>query len=172
MQIRTALLIVASASMTAAAQDVPPTPLDSNTSASAEQAAVKYALDSAGIRGGRLVLNPLMAVMAAAPGLGRDLRPTWRTDRLATFLKASSRERDKAVSCASNTSMGPRCDLVDADRYITASEPRFDGGLATVTVTIEEPGERGLLNFRTYNIVMTNTVNGWKVMKIEKLERS
>jgi hypothetical protein len=165
------LMVVASASVVGA-QDVPPTPLDSNTSASAEQAAVRYALDSAGIRGGRLVLNPLLAPMAAAPGRGSDLRPIWRTDRLATFLKASSRERDKAISCASNTSMGPRCDLIDADRYITASEPRFDGGLATVTVTIEEPGERGLITYRTFNIVMTNTSNGWKVMKFEKLERS
>jgi hypothetical protein len=162
------LLVVAGASV-AGAQDVPPTALDSNTSASAEQAAVKYALDTAGVRGGKLVLNPLLAPMAAAPGRGSDLRPVWRTDRLATFLKASSRERDKAISCASNTSMGPRCDLIDADRYVTSSEPRFDGGLATVTVTIEERGQRGEIAYRTYNIVMTNTSNGWKVMKMELL---
>jgi hypothetical protein len=169
MQIKAALLILAGASVALRAQDVAPTALDSNTTASAEQAAVKYALDSAGVHGGKLVVDPLLAPMTMAPGRGSDLRPVWRTDLLAAFLKASSRERDKAISCASNTSLGPRCDLIDADRYITASEPRFDGGLATVTVTIEERGPRGAIDYRTYNIVMTNTSNGWKVMKMELL---
>lgn len=169
MQITAALLIVAGASVALGAQDVAPTRLDSNTTASAEQAAVKYALDSAGVKGGKLVIDPLLAPMTMAPGRGNDLRPVWRTDRLASVLKASSRERDKTVSCASNTSMGPRCDLIQADAYVTASEPRFDGGLATVTVTIEQRGARGAIDYRTYNIVMTNTSNGWKVMKMELL---
>ena len=165
------LIVVAGASV-AGAQDVPPTRLDSNTTASAEQAAVKYALDSAGVQGGRLVLNPLQSAMAAAAGRGLDLRPIWRNDRLATFLKAPSRERDKAISCASNSSMGPRCDMIDADSYITVSEPRFDGGLGTVTVSIEQPGPSGKILIRTYNVVMANTSNGWKVMKMELLDRS
>ena len=164
-----ALLILAGASM-AVAQDVPPTPLDSNTSASAEQAAIRYALDSVAANGsGRVVINPMIAPNAAAPGRGEALRPIWRTDKLAAFLKAPSRMRDSVINCASRTSLGPRCDFLDADSYVTASDPRFDGGLATVTVTIEQRGSRGLIYYRTYNIVMTNTSNGWKVMKFELL---
>lgn len=169
MVIKAALLILAGASV-AAAQSVQPTPLDSNTSMSAEQAAVRIALDS--IHLGRpirtVVINPLLAPMGSAPGSGQDLRPVWRTDRLAAFLKATSRERDKVISCASATSMGPRCDLLDADVYVTASEPRFDGGLATVTVTMEARGQRGLF-YETLNIVLTNTSAGWKVLKVEQL---
>ena len=166
---KAALLILASASV-AMAQDVPPTPLDSNTSASAEQAAVKYALDSAAaVRGGRIVISPVLAINAMAPGRDGALRPVWRTDRLGAFLKAPSLPRDSVISCASRTSLGPRCDFINADTFVTASDPRFDGGLATVTVTVEQPGARGGVYYRTYNIVMTNTSNGWKVVKMELL---
>lgn len=38
-----------------------------------------------------------------------------------------------------------------------------------MTVAIEEEGDRGAINYRTFNIGMSNTSNGWKVMKMEKL---
>jgi hypothetical protein len=168
MQIKTALLILASASV-AAAQDVPQTPLDSNTMASAEQAALRFALDSAGVKPGRIVVSPNVAINATAPGRGDALRPIWRTDRLAGYLKATSKVRDSVISCASRTSMGPRCDFIGADTFVTLSEPRFDGGLATVTITIEQPGARGGIHYRTYNVVMSNTSAGWKMLKMELL---
>jgi hypothetical protein len=176
MYIKAALLILASASVVMA-QDVPPTPLDSNTVMSAEQAAVRIALDSSFIRAGTAIaLNPLMIPVGATsrvePVVELPLRPVTRTDKLAAFLKASTQERAKVISCASSTSMGPRCDVVGADAYVSASNPRFDGGLATVTVTIEAQGTRGSLAYETMNIVMANTNNGWKVMKFERLGRS
>lgn len=174
MQIRTALLILAGASVALGAQDVPPTPLDSNTVMSAEQAAVRFALDSSRIRPGKmLVVNPMVVPTGGATeGEGLALRPVWRTDRLAAFLKVPARVRDSVVSCSSRTSMGPRCDLIGADGYVSSSEPRFDGGLATVTVTIEAQGTRGVLASETLNVVMANTSAGWKLLKLERLDRA
>ena len=177
---RAAFFILASASMigvTAGAQDVPPTTLDSSTVMSAEQAAVRIALDSSFIRAGNAIaINPLLIPTGVAgvidPAVQLPLRPPVRTDRLATFLKATMQERDKVISCATKTSMGPRCDVVGADAYVSASNPRFDGGLATVTVTIEAQGTRGSLAFETINVVMANTNAGWKAMRVERLGRS
>ena len=172
MQIRTALLILAGASVVAQAQDVPPTRLDSNTIMTAEQAAVRFALDSSHIRPGKMiVVNPMVVPTGGGTEAGEamSLRPVWRTDRLAAFLKVPARFRDSVVTCASRTSMGPRCDLIGADAYVSSSEPRFDGGLATVTVTIEAQGTRGTLAQETLNVVMVNTATGWKVLRLERL---
>ena len=171
MHLKTALLILAGASMAAQAQDVPPTRLDSNTVMTAEQAAVRFALDSSRIRPGRMiVVNPMVVPTGGATiGEGLALRPVWTTDRLAAFLKVPARFRDSVVTCSSRTNMGPRCDLVGADAYVSSSEPRFDGGLATVTVTIEAQGTRGTLAQETLNVVMVNTGAGWKVMRLNRI---
>jgi hypothetical protein len=174
MYIKTALLFLAGASV-AAAQDVPPTPFDSSTLMSAEQAAVKIALDSSFIRTGpTLALNPMLIPTGGVLKEGEvtTLRAVTRTDSLAAFIKATVKQRDSVIKCASRTSMGPRCDVVGADAYISASQPRFDGGLGTVTVTIEAPGTRGALASETLNIVMANTSAGWKPMRVERLGRS
>lgn len=173
---RAAFLVLASASM-AMAQDVPPTPLDSNTVMSAEQAAVRIALDSSFIRpGSAIALNPLLIPTGVAgavdPTVQLSLRPATRTDRLAAYVKATPQERGKVISCSSASSMGPRCDVIGADAYVSAANPRFDGGLATVTVTIEAQGTRGSLAFETLNVVMANTNAGWKPMRVERLGRS
>ena len=167
MYLKTAFLILAGASV-AGAQDAPSTPFDSNTIMRAEQAAVRFALGSDS-KPARIVVDLRVAHNATAPGRGTTVRPVWRTDSLAGFLKGTSRERDKVITCASRTSMGPRCDLIDADIFVTVSEPRFDGGLATVTVTIERKGARGQIDYETLNIVMANTSAGWKLMKKEQL---
>lgn len=174
MQIKTALLILAGASVTVGAQDVPPTRLDSNTVMTAEQAAVRFALDSSRIRPGKMiVVNPMSVPTGGGTegGEGQSLRPVWRTDRLAAFLKVPARMRDSVITCVSQTSMGPRCDLIGADAFVSSSEPRFDGGLATVTVTIEAQGTRGTLAHETLNVVMVSTGAGWKVLKLERLAR-
>lgn len=164
---KTAAIILAGASA-AVAQNVPATRLDSATIMRAEQAAIRYALEGDS-KPARIIVDPRVAVNAMAPGRGTTLRPVWRTDSLAAFLKGTSRERDKVITCASRTSMGPRCDLIDADVFVTSSEPRFDGGLATVTVTLERKGLRGEIYYETLNIVMANTSAGWKLMKREQL---
>jgi hypothetical protein len=174
MYLKTAAIILASASV-AVAQDVPATPLDSTTIMRAEQAAVRVALDSSFIRvGSGLVVNPMLIPTGGVLKQGEELalRTVYRTDALAAYLKASTRQRDSVIKCASRTSMGPRCDVVGADAYVSASHPRFDGGLATVTVQIEAQGTRGSLASETLNIVMANTSAGWKVLKLERLGRS
>lgn len=174
MHLKTAFLILASASA-AAAQDVPPTPLDTAAVMGAEQAAVRVALDSSFIRAGSgLVVNPMLIPTGGVLKEGEELalRNVNRTDALAAFLKGSTRARSDVIRCASRTSMGPRCDVVGADAYVSVSQPRFDGGLATVTVMIEAQGTRGSLASETLNIIMANTSAGWKVMKLERLGRS
>jgi len=174
LSILTVMAATAMAGM-AQAQDVPPTPFDSNTVMTAEQAAAKIALDSSFIRAGRmLVVNPMLIPTGGVLKEGEELalRAVPRTDRLAAFLKGTAMERDKVIKCASRTSMGPRCDVVGADAYVSLSQPRFDGGLATVTVTIEAQGTRGALASETLNIVMANTSAGWKPLRVERLARS
>lgn len=174
MVIKTAVLILAGASV-AMAQDVPTTPFDSTTLMSAERAAVKIALDSSFIRPGPgLVVNPMLIPTGGVLKEGEvtTLRAVIRTDSLAAFLKGTTKERGAVIKCASQTSMGPRCDVIGADAFISASQPRFDGGLATVTVMIEAQGTRGSLASETLNIVMANTSAGWKAIRVERLARS
>lgn len=169
-----AALFLAGASV-AMAQDVPSTPLDSNTVMRAEQAAVRVALDSSFIRAGAgLVVNPMLIPTGGVLKEGEELglRIVYRTDALAQYLKGQTKLRNDVIKCASRTSMGPRCDMVGADAYVSVSQPRFDGGLATVTVTIEAQGTRGSLASETLNVVMANTSAGWKVLKLERLGRS
>src|SRR5688572_26513093 len=133
MYFKAAALILAGASVSIA-QDVPPTPFDSTTLMTAEQAAVRVALDSSFIRPGpMLVVNPMMIPTGGVLKEGEvtTLRAVTRTDRLAAFLKGTTKGRDDVIKCASRTSMGPSCDVVGADAFVSASQPRFGGGLAT-----------------------------------------
>jgi hypothetical protein len=138
--------------------------------AKVETIAIKAALDARPtVHRARIVLNTMMVEHGAAPGHAAvDIRPTPRKAGIAAALGVSSRAREETVQCRAEPAQRPKCSLVNAELFVSASKPQFAETTATVTVTIEEPARRGL-HYETLQVHLTRTAGGWVVTRLQQL---
>ena len=117
----------------------------------------------------RISINPVMVAHGAAPGVsGTVRRPDNRTLALAREFGGSSRERASVISCPDIASEVPRCQLVDANVYVSLSDVKVDGSVASVTITFETIDKHGL-QYETLQLNLRMVRGSWRVENVEQL---
>jgi hypothetical protein len=90
----------------------------------------------------KIVIHPNVVLQGMVPDIkASEQRLPWRNEALVAFFGATSKVRDSIVVCG-----GPAvtCSMSDADVFATLSEPRINGRVAAVTVSLERKTQRGV----------------------------
>jgi len=135
-----------------------------------ERTAVQAALAQAGLVGSglRIVIDPNAVDPDEAPGkTAIGLRNTGRSEYLRQSFAATVRPRVEFISCDKRG-----CELRNADLMISLSNPQVAGDEASISVTIERSGRKGLskrLYYETNRFHLKRVGGAWKVDRVEQL---